>query len=153
MAEKTWNEFFFGTEEDRKRAREVLKEMRPDYQRPGEKMPEKKAVIDRRPPFTSEQARKAKVARPVRKEEKPPHAGAKPVKAKKAVSDEYVQNFKDKLQGQRPGKKKPVAKPVAKVGFKGNWVGAAPTEMQKRGGARIKKKATLMGYLKKKRSS
>ena len=152
MAERTWNEFFFGTEESRKKAKNVLKEMRPDYRRPGEKMPEKKAVIDRRPPFTSEQARKAKIAPPARKEANPPYAGTKPVKAKKAVSDEYVQSFKDKLQGQRPGKKKPVVKAAAKPAFKGNWVGAAPTEMQKRGGAKIKK-ANLMGYLKKKRGS
>ena len=152
MAERKWNEFFFGTEESRKKAKDVLKEMRPDYRRPGEKMPEKKAVIDRRPPFTSEQARKAKIAPPARKEAKPPYAGTKPVKAKKAVSDEYVQNFKDKLQGQRPGGKKPAAKPAAKVGFKGNWVGAAPTEMQKRGGARIKR-PNLLSYIKQKRGS
>lgn len=35
-------------------------------------------------------------------------------------------------------------------GFSGNWVGAAPTEMQKRGGARINPGGGLLGKLRKK---
>lgn len=35
-------------------------------------------------------------------------------------------------------------------GFSGNWVGAAPTEMQKRGGAKINRGGGLLGAIRKK---
>lgn len=81
----------------------------------------------------------------------------KPVKVdadKKRKADE----FRAKLQGQRPGGKAPVKAapkaPVkaapAKPKFKGNWVGAAPTEMQARGGARIRR-PNLLDFLRKKK--
>ena len=146
MADRTWNEFLFGTEEDKKRAREVLKEMRPDYERPGEKKAEKKAVIDRRAPWTSAEAKRAKTSISARKEAKPPYAGTKAVTAKKPVDKKLAENFKAKMQGRRPLAKAP-AKAVTKPSFKGNWTGAAPTEMQKRGGRRIKG-PNLMSYLK-----
>lgn len=74
---------------------------------------------------------------------------------KKRKADE----FRAKLQGQRPdGKAKAVVKPPAKSAakatdkpkFKGNWVNAAPTEMQARGGARIRR-PNLLDFLRKKK--
>ena len=51
----------------------------------------------------------------------------------------------NKKAGKKPDKAPAKATPKAaepkKPGFKGNWVGAAPTEMQKRGGAKIKRKS------------
>lgn len=51
----------------------------------------------------------------------------------------------NKKAGKKPDKAPAKAAPKAaepkKPGFKGNWVGAAPTEMQKRGGAKIKRKS------------
>jgi hypothetical protein len=47
---------------------------------------------------------------------------------------------------------KPKARPAAPAAstFKGNWKGAAPTEMQKRAGARIDRGGGLIGMLKRK---
>lgn len=53
----------------------------------------------------------------------------------------------NKKAGKKPDKapdvkrEAPKASAPKKPGFKGNWVGAAPTEMQKRGGAKIKRKS------------
>lgn len=57
---------------------------------------------------------------------------------------------------QKVGKKKdkPAAAPVKRkaVGFKGNWVGAAPTEMQKRGGQKIMRpKGNLLDLIRRKK--
>lgn len=52
-----------------------------------------------------------------------------------------------KAEARKPAAKKvvkaKVQRPKAKPGFKGNWTGAAPTQMQKRGGARVKSKGFL----------
>lgn len=65
-------------------------------------------------------------------------------------SSEKVKAFKDKMQGRKPNAK-PAAKPAAKKperpSFRGNWVGATPSEMQKRGGARIKRPGNVMSFL------
>lgn len=60
----------------------------------------------------------------------PPKPKARPVRSEKAAA------FRAKMQGQRPAKKASPPRPT----FRGNWRGATPTEMQKRGGARIKRK-------------
>lgn len=52
-----------------------------------------------------------------------------------------------KVERKAERKTKPSAQRVA---FKGNWVGAAPTQMQKRGGARIKRNGGVLGALKRK---
>lgn len=137
MAEKTWTEFFFGTEEDRKRAKKVLKEMRPDYERPGEKKAEKKAVIDRRAPWTSAEAKVAKQA-VVRTGKGDREAAKREGMSVNRGGKTDMAPPKPKLQPER--KTPPKAKPAAKrVAFKGNWVGAAPTAMQARAGQRIKR--------------
>lgn len=62
--------------------------------------------------------------------------------------------MKRQLQGRNPDKKvtpKAQTSVSAKAPtFKGNWVGAAPTEMQKRGGAKIKR-PNLLDLLRKKK--
>lgn len=76
-----------------------------------------------------------------------PSVASDPDKKRKAAE------FRAKLQGQRPGGKAPVKaapKAPAKPKFKGNWVGAAPTEMQARGGARIRR-PNLLDFLRKKK--
>lgn len=146
MAKKTWNEFFFGTEEDRKRAREVLKEMRPDYQRPGE-AEKRKAAGTYTKPYDPKRKASGTYTKPYDVKRKAAGTYTSPYD-KKAGAVVTSENKEDKKLTLRKAVKK-----APKSNFKGNWVGAAPTEMQKRGGARIKKKATLMGLLKKKRSS
>lgn len=59
---------------------------------------------------------------------------------KKEISAEKKAEFKAKMQGRRPEGRKTFRKEVP---FRGNWVGAAPTEMQKRGGARIRRSNLL----------
>jgi hypothetical protein len=49
-----------------------------------------------------------------------------------------------------PAAPKPKAKPVT---FSGNWKGAAPTEMQKRAGARVDRGGGILGALKRMRKS
>lgn len=65
-------------------------------------------------------------------------------------SSDKVKAFKEKMQGRRPAAK-PAAKPSVKKperpSFRGNWVGATPSEMQKRGGARIKRPGNIMSFL------
>lgn len=177
MANKTWTEFFFGTEEDRKRAKKVLKEMRPDYERPGEKKAEKKAVIDRRAPWTSAEAKAAKQTvvrtgkgdrddRPKTTQEgmrkanddmakmqlerlkkskatAPPKPKARPAGGMTEAKRRAAAEFRKKAQGQ----KKVEAPKAERPKFRGNWVGAKPTEMQARGGRRIKR-ANLLDFLK-----
>lgn len=52
--------------------------------------------------------------------------------------------------GAQTPKKKVSVSPPQRPKFKGNWVGAAPTEMQKRGGAKIKR-PNLLSLLRKKK--
>lgn len=76
---------------------------------------------------------------------RPPIPKARPTNKAKAAE------FKAKMQGRKKVAAKPAAKPAAqRVAFKGNWVGAAPTEMQKRGGRRIQR-PNLIDFLKSKR--
>lgn len=69
-------------------------------------------------------------------------------------SDVAKDKMKRQLQGSNPDKKvtpKAQTSVSAKAPtFKGNWVGAAPTEMQKRGGAKIKR-PNLLDLLRKKK--
>lgn len=67
-------------------------------------------------------------------------------------SSEKVKAFKEKMQGRKAKPaERPAAKPAAKKperpSFRGNWVGATPSEMQKRGGARIKRPGNVMSFL------
>jgi len=70
----------------------------------------------------------------------PSYKGVKP-----SVSTANASEFKKKnlKANQEVGKKakafKPTARPPKAPSFKGNWTGATPTEMQKRGGQRIKR--------------
>lgn len=55
------------------------------------------------------------------------------------------------------GAPKPTARPSlnkgpasGKMSFSGNWTGAAPSEMQKRGGARINRNGGILGAIKRK---
>ena len=139
MAGRTLGEIFFGTEEDRKRAKSVLKEMRPDYQRPGEKAPVKKA----NPSATKDWEKayqtlgtKTGVDAPVRAVRR-----AIPIPQPKPDMPKKVEQKKaepKKVQQKPMTKAKSPTAPKKPV-FKGNWVGAAPTAMQARGGARIKR--------------
>lgn len=64
----------------------------------------------------------------------------KPVPRPKARPDRKMTEAKKKVS-KEPREKARASKPSApkkKPSFRGNWVGAAPTAMQKRGGARIK---------------
>ena len=49
-----------------------------------------------------------------------------------------------------PEKAKPQLGKKVTSGFSGNWTGAAPTEMQKRGGAKISRGGGLLGAIKRK---
>lgn len=74
-----------------------------------------------------------------------PKPKARPAMPAKAVAP------KPKARPAMPAKAAapmPKAKPVT---FRGNWVGAAPTEMQKRGGARIDRGGGILGALKRMR--
>lgn len=65
---------------------------------------------------------------------------------------EKTESFKAKMQGRKPGAKpeaKPSVKKPERPSFRGNWVGATPSEMQKRGGARIKRPGNIMSFLRK----
>jgi len=64
-----------------------------------------------------------------REKAKAPVPKARPARAEKARAAEPRKNFADK------------AKAAPKPSFRGNWVGAAPTEMQARGGAKIRRKS------------
>lgn len=71
-----------------------------------------------------------------------PKPTARPARSEKAAE------FRKKMQGRAAEKKAvPARKPIQRVSFKGNWVGAAPTAMQKRGGQAIKR-PNLMSFLK-----
>ena len=61
----------------------------------------------------------------------PPKPKARPVRSEKAAA------FRAKMQGQRPAKKASPPRPA----FRGNWTNAAPTEMQKRAGQKVKRKS------------
>ena len=69
----------------------------------------------------------------------PPKAATVPMKKASASPPAYT-----------PEKAKPQLGKKVTSGFSGNWVGAAPTEMQKRGGARINRGGGLLGLLRKK---
>lgn len=127
-----WNEFLFGSKESRARSKEVLKEMRPQYERP--KIGGAKSDPTPKNPNNGLGAMGRK-ADPMPKNPNnglgmkaaPPKPKAKPAMPAAAAP--------------KP-KAKPAMPATSKSNFKGNWKGAAPSEMQARGGARLKETAT-----------
>lgn len=113
-----------------------VQSLRKKYGEPiGPKRPERKAeqAVDR-----SEKGDKPSKA-PVPK--------ARPAGGMTETKRKAAKEFREKMQGRKPSAPKK-AKAAPKPSFRGNWVGAAPTEMQKRGGARIKR-ANLLDAIRK----
>lgn len=141
MAERTWNEFLFGTKESREKSKKVLEEMRPDYERPGEKKAAPKKVTPSNPNRGLRQKGEAGLA-PEKKAAPKPKLRPAP----KTVEFKKKNLAANQAAGKSVSKKaeplkKAAPKAAKKVAFRGNWVGAAPTEMQARGGARLRETA------------